>query len=161
MFLRDKNLPVADSYFVDAHGQHVWRSYYEYIRDHLGYRLELTRAEMPDQVQCGQPFDVTVELVNCGFASPVNPRPVYLVLRQGEAKYAFAFDTDIQRSWSWNISEIVSGCDLAGSACWRLYGLGFPTALTSCVMTTIMPFAALYRLPRWRNWLGMEVVAQK
>ncbi len=97
MFLRDKKLPVSDSYFADAHGQHVWRSYYEYIRDHLGYRLELTRAEMPDQVQGGRPFAVTVELVNRGFSSPVNPRPVFLVLRQGVQEYAFAFDTDIRR----------------------------------------------------------------
>ncbi len=97
MSLRDKNLPISDGYFADAHGQHVWRSYYEYIRDHLGYRLEMTRAELPDQTRPGQSFTASVELLNRGFASPVNPRPVLLVLRQGAAEYTFAFDADIRR----------------------------------------------------------------
>ncbi|HQL87841.1 MAG TPA: DUF4832 domain-containing protein [Lentisphaeria bacterium] len=165
MFLRDANLPVSDSYFVDAHGQHVWRSYYEYIRDHLGYRLELTRAEMPEQVQCGHPFDVTVELVNCGFASPVNPRPVFLVLRQGEAEYTFAFDTDIQRWAGHGTSQKLSlTVALPKEAPAGSYAAGLWLPDGSGVLRNDHDYAIRCANPldfhSGVNWLGMKVIAQ-
>ena len=41
MFLHDNRIPVSDGYFFDAAGRFVPRSHFEFIRDHLGYRLEL------------------------------------------------------------------------------------------------------------------------
>ena len=82
MFLTDRNLPVSDGYFESENGKHIWRSYYEYIRDHLGYRLELLDAEISCENNQVHGF---IRLINRGFSAPVNPRPVYLML--GDTAY--------------------------------------------------------------------------
>ncbi|HPY91284.1 MAG TPA: DUF4832 domain-containing protein, partial [Lentisphaeria bacterium] len=135
------------------------------IRDHLGYRLELTRAEMPEQVQCDRPFAVTVELVNRGFASPVNPRPVCLVLRQGEVKYAFAFDTDIQRWAGHAASQKLSlTVTLPKEAPVGGYAAGLWLPDGSDVLRDDHDYAIrcanALDFHDGVNWLGMEVVAQ-
>ena len=53
---------------------------YEYLRDHLGYRLELHSAEWPADLALPASFNFSAMLRNWGFAAPVNPRPVYLVI---------------------------------------------------------------------------------
>lgn len=60
---------------------------FEYVRDHLGYRLELQSASFPESVALKTSSDLTVTIprftatvVNYGFAAPINPRPVYLAL---------------------------------------------------------------------------------
>lgn len=97
MYILDCKLPFEEDYFTDASGRHVWRSYYEYIRDHLGYRLVLKSAEVSDSCRAGGAFRATVEIVNQGFSSPVNPRPIQLVLRDKCAEYRLEFMTDIRR----------------------------------------------------------------
>ena len=93
MFLIEKNLPWTESYFRDEQGRHVWRSYYEYIRDHLGYRIELLRFEyeIKEQILSGK-----ISLINRGFSAPVNPRKVYLAL----GKQRIELNTDIRKWYS-------------------------------------------------------------
>ncbi|MBO4632907.1 MAG: DUF4832 domain-containing protein, partial [Lentisphaeria bacterium] len=93
MFLIANHLPWSEAYFRDAQGRHVWRSYYEYIRDHLGYRIELQsfEYEISEQRLTGK-----IRLTNRGFSAPVNFRPVFLVL--GEQRFELA--TDIRKWYS-------------------------------------------------------------
>ena len=77
MFLTANDLPWSEAYFRDAQGRHVWRSYYEYIRDHLGYRIELQSFEY--EISEGR-LAGKIRLINRGFSAPVNPRKVYFVL---------------------------------------------------------------------------------
>lgn len=55
---------------------------YDYIRDHLGYRLEVTSVTFPPVLNLSSPHDFSCNfsLINWGFAAPINPRPVLLVL---------------------------------------------------------------------------------
>lgn len=77
MFLRENHLPLSNGYFESETGKHIWRSYYEYIRDHLGYRIELQDAD----IYCDDGrVHGSIRLINRGFSAPVNPRPVYLML---------------------------------------------------------------------------------
>ena len=78
--LQKERLPVSDGYFYDHAGRPAGRTIFEYIRDHLGYRLELQEAVFPRSIKNGQAFDVRVSLINRGFATLINPRPVWLVL---------------------------------------------------------------------------------
>ena len=76
---RDFRLPIAPVYASAG------RSGYEYIRDHLGYRLELRSAALPEQLTpdlggASASFAFSMALINWGFAAPVSPRPVLLVL---------------------------------------------------------------------------------
>eukprot|EP01052_Picozoa_sp_SAG31_P032725 SAG31_NODE_3617_length_4064_cov_41.284741_5_plen_564_part_00 len=72
--LRQDRLPISPDYAATHH------SGFEYIRDHLGYRLELQWAQFPAKFERGLPFNFTAAIVNWGFAAPINPRPVLLVL---------------------------------------------------------------------------------
>lgn len=81
-------LPLSDGYFEDGSGQPVERTQFEYIRDHLGYRIELRRARFPKTVQLGAPIPIEVELINRGFSVMHNPRPVYLVLINAQGAVA-------------------------------------------------------------------------
>ncbi|MBD2755792.1 DUF4832 domain-containing protein [Spirosoma validum] len=51
------------------------------IRRRLGYRFVLRKATFPASAKTGKPLDVTLALANVGYASPYNPRPLQLILR--------------------------------------------------------------------------------
>jgi len=69
------NFPYSPDYFAGAE-----RTAFEYIRDHLGYRLEALQARFDSSVTAGGRMRAEVTLVNRGFAAPVNPREFYFVL---------------------------------------------------------------------------------
>ncbi len=93
MFLIDNNLPMSDGYFESETGKHIWRSYYEYIRDHLGYRIELQSAELHRE---NGRLKGEIRLVNRGLSAPVNPRTVYLRLDDAAIK----LDCEIRKWYS-------------------------------------------------------------
>lgn len=53
----------------------------------LGYRLVLASAELPDAVRPGGRFVLRLRLRNDGFAAPINPRPLRVVLSSGGARH--------------------------------------------------------------------------
>ena len=53
----------------------------ETIKRKLGYRLQLQEAVLPTAIKSGARFTVRLQLENSGYASPFNPRPSVLVLR--------------------------------------------------------------------------------
>ncbi|WP_448778187.1 DUF4874 domain-containing protein [Bacteroides congonensis] len=74
----DRNqILYADNYFKDEEGNTVVRSFYDFVRDHLGYRLNLLE-ESTLSVE-GQNLIYNLQLTNTGFSTLLNPRPVYLV----------------------------------------------------------------------------------
>jgi hypothetical protein len=83
--LRADRLPLSDAYanFSTQHNGSV----YTYIRDHLGYRLELVHASA--QLEGGV-LRLTLLLQNFGFSAPVNAREWGLVLldARGEAAWS-------------------------------------------------------------------------
>ena len=107
MFLRQRNLPFEEDYFMDEKGNHVWRSYYEYIRDHLGYRIVLEEAEVDSKVVAGKKFHARISLRNYGFSAPVNPRPVQLVLIGRTKAIHFSFKTDVRRWYGGGTRQVL------------------------------------------------------
>ena len=91
-------LPVSPYYAAQSH------SGYEYIRDHLGYRLELQHAIWPNKISLFQgtgELDFSATLVNWGFAAPINPRPVQVViLSKDRTRILWRSDTLVDpRQW--------------------------------------------------------------
>jgi hypothetical protein len=74
--LLDVNHVLYDPAYFLHDGAVVNRSFYEFVRDHLGYRLNLKSAEMAFN---GGQFTYNFQLTNTGFATVLNPREVYLV----------------------------------------------------------------------------------
>jgi len=77
---REARLSISDGYFEDGSGASIARTAFEYIRDHLGYRLELKRAEFAARIRTGDEVSFAIELANRGFSTIHNPRPVFLAL---------------------------------------------------------------------------------
>lgn len=76
------------------------------IKQKLGYRFVLKNASFPKAVTKGKAFTITIALENSGYASPFNPRPVQLILRNKRtgAITTFNFKTNIQRWFTGKIS---------------------------------------------------------
>lgn len=98
--IRAEGLPVSNGYFTNATGDAVARTQFEYIRDHLGYRIELQEARFPEIGDPRGSIPVEVRLVNRGFAALTNPRPVYLVLIDPEGSIVGEWQTEADpRRW--------------------------------------------------------------
>ena len=88
--IRQDRLPLSKGYAADVARDPSF-SVFNYIRDHLGYRLEVAAATFPRVLglapgSSDQPaFHFAADITNYGFAAPVNPRPVQLVLLQRAA----------------------------------------------------------------------------
>ena len=98
--LIENKMPISDGYFEDAFGKPAQRTEFEYICDHLGYRLELQQAKITTNAKPRQEFILEASLINRGFSTLHNPRPIYIVLIDKDEK-AIEFnlkDTD-PRKW--------------------------------------------------------------
>ncbi len=73
--LQQNNLRFDPAYFEGGS-----RTMFEYIRDHLGYRIALTEARFDETAAAGKKFSAEITLKNYGFAAPVNDRPLEFVL---------------------------------------------------------------------------------
>lgn len=69
------------------------------IKLNLGYRFVLSQSVFPQQVKTGERFAFSIRLINRGFSSPYNSRPVTLVFRNADngTLYHQRIDTQIQR----------------------------------------------------------------
>lgn len=56
------------------------------IKRRLGYRIVLREAELPEVVKSGNSITLNLQLENVGYASPFNPRPLQLILRNTASK---------------------------------------------------------------------------
>ncbi len=83
--VRNAGLPAALDYFRDANGREVERPAYDYIRDHLGHRIEAraTRWRRADGT-----LEVEIALANSGFAPPKRPREIRVVLTDASGRVA-------------------------------------------------------------------------
>lgn len=77
--VRAMGLPVSDGYFLNAKGAAVPRSALDYLRDHLGARLELRTSECPAKVKADERFALRLRVINRGFASLPAARTLDLV----------------------------------------------------------------------------------
>ncbi len=88
----------------------LWRAQgcMEEVSRRLGYRLRLTSAALPVSAQAGDAIAGEIRLVNEGFASPYNPRPVELVLRRqgGGPEHVVRLPTDPRR-WAAGEAQVL------------------------------------------------------
>lgn len=70
---------------------------YAEIRSRLGYRLSLLEASFPFQARPGESITLQIRLQNSGFASPLLPRPAYLVLHSSAYTARLPLSADPRR----------------------------------------------------------------
>lgn len=71
------------------------------IKKRLGYRFELLNANFPDAAAPNAPFTFNLQLRNIGFAAPVNPRDVKLVLQNTADNSLYTLDLPNQDPRYW------------------------------------------------------------
>ncbi|MCB9754076.1 MAG: DUF4832 domain-containing protein [Myxococcales bacterium] len=81
---------------------------YETIDRLLGYRLQLTSAQLAPTARPGGWFPLVVELDNVGWAAPYNPRRARLVLSGPNGEHAVTLDDDL-RTWRAGQTHLISG----------------------------------------------------
>jgi hypothetical protein len=79
-FLKVNKMPLQDGYFRAADGTPVERTQFDYIRDHLGFRIELQQLKTNPVWKGDKANLVDISLINSGFSTLFNEHPVYLVL---------------------------------------------------------------------------------
>jgi len=98
--LEAENLPVSNGYFSDIYGKPVERTEFEYLRDHVGYRLELQEARLTENIKQGGNMRVEIDLINRGFSTLFNPRQPLLVLISDNEKTIHEIPLDANpRHW--------------------------------------------------------------
>lgn len=74
--LRKINIFFDEHYFMEGNGEVVPRSLYQFIRDHLGYRLNVEEAKLNAS---GGNLEYDIKIKNTGFATVLNPKKVSIV----------------------------------------------------------------------------------
>ena len=77
--LTDK-MPFSEDYFKSSMGNIIQRPLFDYIRDHLGYRIELQQLMLPAKRPDNSPIHLKLELINRGFSAVKQPCTVAFVL---------------------------------------------------------------------------------
>jgi hypothetical protein len=82
------HLPLSDGYFRNQQHKPVTRTAFEYIRDHLGYRLEMQRMTVPVSAVSKKEFSLRLTLINRGFSAPHNAREAFFVFINEQGQIA-------------------------------------------------------------------------
>ncbi len=90
----------------------------------LGYRLTVQSVSYPETVRPGGVVPLTVALSNDGWAAPVNPRPLWVVLSDGNSRYEVVLPDVDPRWWLGGEEvEITVRLQLPGDAAAGAYDL--------------------------------------
>lgn len=82
-WLEFNNLPYTNGWFVNSEGNTVYRTVFEYIRDHLGYKI--TATELKTETS-GNSLSAELKLCNNGFSAAFNLEASLVLLNSsGEA----------------------------------------------------------------------------
>lgn len=77
--LKSMGLHSTTGWFIDGKGDRIQRNAYEYIRDHLGYRLSLKTAEISADKNT---ISIKLELKNYGSAAAFNLKSGFVLLNK-------------------------------------------------------------------------------
>lgn len=72
---------LNDDYHPDVLQRWQQEGCFAEIRRKLGYQFVLREATLPETVEQGSPFSLSLKMDNTGWAAPMLPRPIELVLR--------------------------------------------------------------------------------
>jgi len=104
--------PISPAYDCSSPSLSGSFSEFDYIRDHLGYRLSLESASFPISTRnrdsssdSGTDSNLQLEfratIVNWGFAAPLNPRPVLLVMIDARSRIVLNYSLPSANANKW------------------------------------------------------------
>ncbi|NDV46729.1 DUF4832 domain-containing protein [Paludibacter sp. 221] len=87
-----------DQDYFKEDGKFVIRSFYQFVRDHLGYRLNVKEATFNKD---GEKLQYDIRVTNTGFATVHNPKSVFLVLIDSNNQIAKEIKLDDVNPKAW------------------------------------------------------------
>lgn len=131
------------------------------IRRNLGYRLQLTDAYIPVNVNVGSTIKVELNIANVGWAAPFNKRDAYLVLFKGYTEIArFAINTDVRHFGPGTTSMIESTLHLPDTLPTGIYRLCLDLPDSKPTLKNNPNFSIrLANVGVWDEKLGMNVLS--
>lgn len=165
--LNDNNILFDESYFKDAEGNDVVRSFYEFVRDHLGYRLNLQSESKVEAKDGNLEYDLTI--TNTGFATVINPKEVYLVLVSGDGQVVKEIKLDVEpKNWIPSTNEepnkaaeySIKGSMAAGLSGTYKVGIWMPEKVDDLKYNPVyaIKFALTEKLTHWYDDAGKYAV---
>lgn len=77
----DKQGIIYDpAWFLDENGNVTWRNIYEFIRDHLGYKVSAKEASISWNANADEKMKVQMSLINYGFSAAFNMESGFAIL---------------------------------------------------------------------------------
>ncbi|MBS1934391.1 MAG: DUF4874 domain-containing protein [Bacteroidetes bacterium] len=98
--------PVDSAYFRTATGNYVSRSFFDYFKDHLGYRLMLKNFSYSKPLSTSSSFNIQFDITNLGFSNPINPRPVYVALINNATNAVTTYPLNVDTQ-SWDVATAI------------------------------------------------------
>lgn len=139
---------------------------FEDIDRHLGYRLVAQDIEWREQVLPGDRIPVSLTLTNTGWAPPINPRPVQLVLASETTWAVHELDVDLRLWLPGETQTLVADVPVPADAAAGTYELGLVLPDADPTLATDARFSIrLANVDTWRDgWNGLvpvEVLAAR
>ena len=79
-FLGEHGIIYDPNWFKNANGETVPRNVFEFIRDHLGYRISAVKTEIRGLGVTGTPLKIKLRLKNYGFSAAFNMKSGFVLL---------------------------------------------------------------------------------
>lgn len=96
--LQRKGIVYDLSWFLNESGRYVNRNPYEFLKDHLGYRLSLNQGHIKGDIEKGSTVDFEITLKNYGFAAPYMLTSGFAVL---DENYNVVYTVDAGEPSTW------------------------------------------------------------
>jgi hypothetical protein len=123
-----KSIPVDSAYFHTKAGSDVPRTYFDYIKDHLGYRLQLKDFTYTHKLSKDSALDINFDITNKGFSNMINSRPVYVALVNDVTKAVTTFPLNNVDAQNWDVTQssykVSTKIQLQGSIAPGTYSIG-------------------------------------
>ncbi len=88
-WLDENKIFYSADWFKDKNGNNIERSGFEFVRDHLGYRIEAKSLEIDGEIAQGEFIDLSLELVNYGFSAAFNMQSKLVILDENNKMVSF------------------------------------------------------------------------
>lgn len=79
-WLNKNHVYHSPNWFIDKDGNRVAKTQFEFVRDHLGYKLEARELKITGKIQKGANLDLQMKLVNYGFSAAFNMTSEFVIL---------------------------------------------------------------------------------
>ncbi len=121
-----KDYTFGEAYDVEGvdNSAYYGQTVFQFIRDHLGYRFVVRKAEHSDTVKQGETLQLNMSVENTGFANPIRSQKAELLLEKDGNYIQTEVDIDTRTWLSCSVTDTALSVKLPGDIAagdWNIY----------------------------------------